>query len=266
MNELKGQLPFRLGTTSYIIPDDILPNVRWLAGQVDDVELVLFESDQISNIPSVGDIRELAVIAADNDLTYTVHLPLDTALGHADESVRVGSVEACQRIIDRTLPLQPFAYIIHFHGDVRGAVPSQDLNRWLAQIDRSMAALTKLAHSGLFCVETIDYPFSLVYPVVERWSLSVCLDVGHVHLLQYDLHSYLCQFGPLARVFHLHGVRDGADHASLQHLPPQTLDDALQSASSPDTDHVATIEVFSEADFATSLQAIRRWELAWQSH
>ena len=36
---------FRLGSTSYVYPDDILPNVQRLAqaGDVDDIELVLFE-------------------------------------------------------------------------------------------------------------------------------------------------------------------------------------------------------------------------------
>ena len=37
--------PFRLGTTSYIIPADILPNVIYLSDQVQDIELILFEVD-----------------------------------------------------------------------------------------------------------------------------------------------------------------------------------------------------------------------------
>ena len=31
-------LPFRLGTTSYILPADILPNVEYLAGRVEDID------------------------------------------------------------------------------------------------------------------------------------------------------------------------------------------------------------------------------------
>ena len=43
---------FRIGTTSYIIPAGILPNVRHLAGRVSDIQLVLFETDeQGSNLP-----------------------------------------------------------------------------------------------------------------------------------------------------------------------------------------------------------------------
>ncbi|MCX7010033.1 MAG: hypothetical protein NTY53_22795 [Kiritimatiellaeota bacterium] len=39
------QNSFRVGVTSYVYPADILPNVERLAGRVDDVELVLFESE-----------------------------------------------------------------------------------------------------------------------------------------------------------------------------------------------------------------------------
>ena len=60
---LKGRFPFRLGTSSYIIPDDILPNVEFLADRVDDVELILFESDEISNIPDTATVERLAWIA-----------------------------------------------------------------------------------------------------------------------------------------------------------------------------------------------------------
>ena len=48
MKQWFEDLPFRIGTTSYIIPDDILPNVRFLAGRVKDVELVLFDIDEKS--------------------------------------------------------------------------------------------------------------------------------------------------------------------------------------------------------------------------
>ena len=64
-------LPFRLGTTSYIWPDDILPNVRQLAPLVDDIELVLFESDEYgSNLPDKDVIAELKQLALAYGLTY----------------------------------------------------------------------------------------------------------------------------------------------------------------------------------------------------
>ena len=70
---------FRLGTTSYIIPDEILPNVRFLAGKVQDVELVLFEVDDgQNNLPDPQTIQTLWELSHKQDMSYTVHLPLDS--------------------------------------------------------------------------------------------------------------------------------------------------------------------------------------------
>ncbi len=51
LKSLKNRFPFRLGTTSYIIPADLMTNVRLLSPLVDDIELVLFEADDESNLP-----------------------------------------------------------------------------------------------------------------------------------------------------------------------------------------------------------------------
>ena len=46
---------FRIGTTSYIIPAQISPNVEYLAPRVDHVQLVLFEMDEYgSNLPDAA--------------------------------------------------------------------------------------------------------------------------------------------------------------------------------------------------------------------
>src|SRR3989304_3241629 len=98
---------FRLGTTSYILPDDILPNVRFLADKVQDVELVLFEVDDgPNNLPAPGVVAELAALADAHALTYTVHLPLDLRLGADGDEGHVSLVKA-RKVIERTRPLQP---------------------------------------------------------------------------------------------------------------------------------------------------------------
>ena len=113
--------PFRLGTTSYIIPDDLLPNARYLAGKVRDMELILFEVDDgPSNLPAPEVIEELSRLASQHDLTYTVHLPLDLKLGEdgsEDEVIDVGQpvvsllhegVGGCEHaaFIAQTLPIR----------------------------------------------------------------------------------------------------------------------------------------------------------------
>jgi hypothetical protein len=74
---LPADLPFRIGTTSYIIPADILPNARFLAGKVQDIQLVLFEmEDSLNNLPDATQVDELNDLAEEYKLSYTVHLPL----------------------------------------------------------------------------------------------------------------------------------------------------------------------------------------------
>ena len=100
--------PFRLGTTSYILPDDILPNARYLAGKVSDIELILFEVDDgPNNLPSPHVIDELVNIAGEHDLTYTVHLPLDLKLGE-DGSEYDQSLVKAKRVIECTRGLDPW--------------------------------------------------------------------------------------------------------------------------------------------------------------
>jgi hypothetical protein len=43
--------PYRLGSTSYVWPAGLVPNVRRLGPLVDDVELVLFDLEERSNLP-----------------------------------------------------------------------------------------------------------------------------------------------------------------------------------------------------------------------
>ena len=81
---LKRSFPFRLATTSYILPAEIVPNIRYLGQYFDEIELVLFESGRESNLPTPGDIREMARLASDLDLTYNVHLPADLFFGDPD--------------------------------------------------------------------------------------------------------------------------------------------------------------------------------------
>jgi len=107
---------FRIGTTSYILPADILPNVEFLAPRVDDVELVLFETDEYgSNLPDAGLCGRLNELAAAHGLTFTVHLPLDLRLGDGGEETHISLIKA-RRVIEATRELRPYAYTVHLDG------------------------------------------------------------------------------------------------------------------------------------------------------
>jgi len=248
----------RLGTTSYILPDDIIPNVRYLAPQVSDVELVLFESREASNLPSPRDVDILRDIAHENNLTYTVHFPLDVYPGSADEAIRRRSVETYRRIISLTQGLEPFAYVLHLTPEAWGEVPSSDMPRWLGQLDRSLdELLTGLGlPSQLFCAETLSYPFDLVLPLVLKHQLSVTLDVGHLWLMDYDADSIAKRLLPLSPIVHIHGVKEGKDHQSLDVGDRKKVRAFLSLLAKQDQsdgkERVLTMEVFDKDAFWAS--------------
>ena len=261
------RLPFRLGTTSYIIPDDILPNLRHLRGRVDDVELVLFESEAFCNLPSPGDVADMAHLAQEAGLSYTVHLPLDTRTGSADEGERTASVGKCRRVIECTRALDPFAWILHLHGDRRGDPPTAEPARWVEQHRRSLDELLDGGPApGRICVETLDYDFGYVAGLVEALDLSVCLDIGHLLVAGRSVSAHVDRWLDRTRVFHVHGVRpDGVDHAHAGYLPDGVLEELTERLAvlQGDGARVVTLEVFGEEDFEQSMVVVQERLAKW---
>ena len=267
------KLPFRIGTTSYIIPSDILPNARYLADKVDDIELVLFEvEDGSGNLPDEDVLNALQVIATQNDLTYTVHLPLDLQLGGDDEQ-KTSSIQKALDVIERTSLLQPFAYVLHLDG--RTVCTSFGSQAWQIWNQRSKDALGELAglmeYPDLLAVENLDrYPPEFWDDILNGAPVSRCIDIGHLWLDGHDPLPYLQKHIARARVLHLHGVAE-RDHQSLAYVAPEELERIVRFLLDSDFQGVVTIEVFGEEDFRTSthslLEVVRRmgWEAAWEN-
>jgi sugar phosphate isomerase/epimerase len=264
---LSLELPFRLGTTSYIIPDDIVPNVHFLARQVQDIELVLFEvEDGANNLPDDAALATLADAALKYGLTYTVHLPLDLRLGDGGEEGHL-SLRKARRVIECTRTIQPFAYVVHLDGkQVITSASTASFTAWVDQAVRSLEITASWAgHANLLAVENLEgYPPDFWEPVLERIPVSRCMDIGHLWLDRLDPLPILEAALPRTRVVHLHGIagRDhqdqGArrDHQSLAHVPEQRLDRVFQLLLARGYKGVVTLEVFNEADFISSIAAV----------
>ena len=250
--------PFRLGTTSYIIPDDILPNARYLAGKVRDIELILFEVDDgPNNLPPAEVIDELSKIAQENDLTYTVHLPLDLKLGeHGSE--RDQSLVKAKRVIDCTRGLNPWAYVMHLDGRaVRTSTDAELIRRWQGHSVRALEIVSQWAGGpDKLAVENLEtYPLDFIQPVLDRIPVSRCVDIGHLWLDGHDPIPYLKEALPRVRVIHMHGIAE-RDHRSLAFMPQEKVQAVWQELIRARYEGVLTLEIFSEEDFLSSLEVI----------
>ena len=260
----KNRLPFRLGTTSYIWPDDILPNVVQLAPLVDDIELVLFESDEYgSNLPGKDVTAELGRLALAHDLTYTVHLPLDLHLignavqGGDDDSVRNLSLEKARRVIERTQVLDPFAYIVHLDGKaIQNGAEAELLARWQSQAARSLEQVAAWAGDAQrVCVENLEnYDAEAFAPALDAVPVSRCVDIGHFWRQGLDPLPHLHEWQARTRVIHIHGIGE-RDHKSLAEMPFGLLDPVIHHLMEK-MRGVVTMEVFGVDDFFSSKAAL----------
>jgi sugar phosphate isomerase/epimerase len=250
--------PFRLGTTSYIIPADILPNAHYLAGKVRDIELILFEVDDgHNNLPSVEVIDELKRIGDQFDLSYTVHLPLDLKLGD-DGSEQDQSLVKARRVIDCTRGLDPWAYVLHLDGkSVRTSTDAERIHRWQDQSVRALEIVSAWAGGAeKLAVENLEtYPLGFIQPVLDRIPVSRCVDIGHLWLDGHDPIAYLQNALLRTRVIHMHGIAE-RDHRSLSFIPREKVQVVWDELLRLRYQGVLTLEIFSEEDFLSSLRVI----------
>lgn len=265
-------LPFALGTSSYILPDDILPNVDYLCDKVDDVELVLFESGDQSNLPDDHVLDELGFYSRVYGMSYTVHLPYDVKAGSFDEGQRRHAVDTWLRFMERTKDLNVHGFIVHLeperyrHEDGSPCLePSVDVPRWMDQVVKSMDELKAGLPSGvnpkLVCIETLSYDLMPLLPAILERGFSITLDVGHLWLNGLYSPSYVRTLLPHTRIIHLHGVDGLRDHQSLAVHDKGVLAEFLGILREFErTPIVVTLEVFSKDDLSSSLGVLHSLE------
>ncbi len=260
-------MQFRIGTTSYIYPADIVTNVRRLAGKADDVELVLFEAGEESNLPSDEVLSELKYIASRNRMSYTVHLPLSLELGSDNDAVRDDSVRNARRVIDTTGPIDPFAYVIHLNPPTPGSGGDAVWLRWCESCTESLSEIAATVRDKKsICIENLEsYPIERLMPVLEASQVSLCLDVGHLWVQGVDPLRWIVQYMERIRVVHVHGIKE-RDHASLKFADKASLGNVLGALVSGSYDGVLTMEVFNRRDLSSSLKVIRKTmkEATWK--
>lgn len=246
---------FRLGTTSYIIEADLVPNARYLTEKVADMQLVLFAVDDgPCNFPTPDAVAALADVRAATGLSYTVHLPRDLAPDLDHDSVRLA-----RQVIELMQPLRPRAYVAHLDGRaIRAAdTPFHARAQWQRDILHTLEYVSGwLDDPAQLCIENLEgYALDLLPPIAARLPVSRCVDIGHLWLDGHDPLPYLQEALPRTRVIHLHGIAE-CDHASLAHLPPPQLDAVLHYLLQAGYADVLTLEIFGEPDFASSLVAL----------
>lgn len=249
----------RVGCTSYVIPDDVLPNIKKTAPIFDDIEIVLFESSDFSNLPSKETVDEIGEILKENDTTCTIHFPIDRNAGSTDPNERAALVKQVFEIIELFEPISPFAYILHLQGiGYKGTSSEADIKNWhqcSGEVCSNIAAGINIDPARI-AVESLGYPIEWHEDLVKANGFSYCIDLGHSWLYYENWFDVLQKYIKEARVIHIHGVKEGKDHISLKKGNSIDVNRALSEVRK-NFEGVLTLEVFNENDTFESLEIVK---------
>ena len=252
----KGAFPFNIGTTSFIYPDDYVANVKMLGPYLENIELLLFESNHTDALPSKQVIGELANLAKDFNLTYNVHLPTDVSISSRDPQQQSIAVETIIRVAERVAPLSPTTLTLHVPYN-EATRDKDDVKSWQERVIKNLAKILANGTPGhLISIENLDYPFEFLDPIISELDLTICLDCGHLILHGDDIEKFFNTYSAKTAIIHLYGVAQNHFHGALDQLPEKLIIPTTRLLQK--FNGIVSLEVFSYAHLAASLKFMEK--------
>ena len=254
----KNRYPFKIGTTSYIYPDNIIPNVKMLGPYLDEIELLIFESSD-ETLPSSGIFKELAYLSKEFDITYNIHLPTDISLADPLYIRQKDALNKIKRVVHLAAPVSPSTYTLHLPYDF-GFFGKEAHVKWSENI---FWVMEELLSSGIeskkISIENLMYPFEWAENLIKKFNLSVCMDMGHLILQNINIEDFFFRYYEHISIIHLHGVDGNKDHISLDCMKEEKSARVVNILKK--FKGVVSIEVFSFNDLKSSLETFDKiWD------
>lgn len=239
-------LPWKTAGPSFVVRFPVGKNCATLAGLVDEVAVVLFETRG----SLAYDETDLPPDLPDLDLSFHVHLPLDTDWSRPEQA---WSEQA--RLLDMTAYLSPACYVLH--------PPPDELMAALLPFLAERFA-DKGVEPGRVLLENIGGRDPLAaWGLAGELGFGACLDLGHVQA--YSQQALLAAEGLWDRVAMLHvsAPREGDRHASLEHLDQEGRNLLRLALERMRPGATLTLEIFDLDGLTRSLDLVRRWWEEW---
>jgi sugar phosphate isomerase/epimerase len=252
----KGLFPFKIGTTSFIYPDNYVPNVEMLGPYLEDIELLLFESNHTEALPSRQVIADLLSLANDFDLSYNVHLPTDISVSSRNPDQQLIAVDTVLRVMELIETLAPSTLTLHVPYD-EDSFKEADVKNWQERVFKSLEKILAAGiKSHLISIENLDYPFEIVEKIICDLDLSICLDLGHLIVHNDDIQTFFNRNRSKISIIHLYGVDKKHYHKGLNQLPRKFIDPILDILKK--FKRSVSLEVFSFNHLDASLKFLEK--------
>ena len=246
---------------------DLIDNIKALVPIVNHIEIVLFHTPAINNIPNAADMEQITELKHIHGLTFTVHLPAFLQIASTDKSIREESVQMACNICRRMTVCQPAYFILHIPYLEPTLVPEPGVyfkpgsaacgSLWIERALKGLSQIQTSLHGDTkLLVENINYSPELLMPFLEKENCQLCLDIGHLLLGQEDVAATMQQYYEKIHEIHLHGVQGYEEHLSLTVLPTERIHKWLDFLKQQAYTGILTLEVFSPEDLLQSMEVI----------
>ena len=259
-----SELSFKFSSPSMVFGKDLVKNATLLANLVDHIEIVLFHTPELHNIPGAGSIEYLKKIGEANNTSYSVHLPASLEIASRDRKKRKESIQLAVDIIKRMNTLNPLHHIIHIPFTIPTLTPEsgvyfyrhqgKQFNDWTPRALNSLKELkAKIGQGTKILVENINYSPLFLEPFLSTELCGLCLDLGHLLLGHENVMDTLRYYLNITEEVHVHGVLDDQEHLSLSVLPAEKVSKWVRFLWQSGYKGIVNLEVFTPADLEESI-------------
>jgi sugar phosphate isomerase/epimerase len=261
---------FKIGAPSMIYGKSMERNAERLSRSgngLDFIEIVLFHTPQLHNIPTARELQTLKEIQERTQSTYTVHLPASLDIASKHQDIREKSIRMIVDIWHKTSILQPAYYVLHIPmtpptlvsvpGQYIKSVSPRSSDDWTSRAMDSLGQIRdRVGNESALLLENINYSPRFLEPFFKADHGGFCLDIGHLLLGDEHVMEVMERFRDQIREIHLHGVRDYTEHLSLNVMPRDKVAEWLSCLQRWNFQGYINLEVFSPEDLKSSLEVV----------
>lgn len=244
------KINYKIGSTSYVYPADILTNVEKLKDIVDGIQLILFDSSDEVNLPNSLVCEKLKEIKERHNLEYYIHLPLDINFAVNTDKEREQLFSIMKNMVEIGESIDSTYYIAHLNFN----------DNFMENTEINLDHLFKeYPIKDRFLIENIEYPINHLDHFLYDYGLNLCMDIGHLLLQDQNIHRLIEKYTEKIKIVHFHAVDPNKkDHKSLIHYNQKDLEVLINTLK---TFNISTyiIEVFEKKGFFESYDILNKY-------
>ncbi len=246
---------------------DLTKNVAILAGIVDHIEIVLFQTRQLHNIPGAQEIEYIKKIGEMHNTSYSVHLPVFLEFASKNSTKRKDSIQLAVDIVTHMKAINPVHYIMHIPVTKPTMLPEPEVyfsrhhikqfTRWTPRALNSLRKLKEKTGQGArILIENINYSPCFLEPFLGSELCGLCLDLGHLMLGRENVMDTIKYYLNHTEELHLHGVLHDREHLGLSVLPVEKVSKWVRFLRQVEFDGIVTLEVFTPGYLEESIRLL----------